>query len=61
MRQRGRPSARIVLSDDERETLECGIANAVVTPVATNGTAQVYTHGSTNVLLDVTGWFTGAS
>ena len=37
------------------------IANAVVTPVAAGGNAQVYTYGSTHILLDVTGWFTGAS
>ena len=35
------------------------IANAVVTPVAAGGNAQVYTYGSTHILLDVTGWFTG--
>jgi hypothetical protein len=34
------------------------IANAVVTPVAAGGNAQVYTFGTTHVLLDVTGWFT---
>jgi hypothetical protein len=37
------------------------IANAVVSPVATGGAAQVYSYGSTHVLLDVTGWFTGAA
>jgi hypothetical protein len=35
------------------------IANAVVSPVAVGGNAQVYSYGSTHVLLDVTGWFTG--
>ncbi len=35
------------------------IANAVVSPVAAGGAAQVYTYGSTHILLDVTGWFTG--
>ena len=35
------------------------IANAVVTPVAAGGNAQVHTYGSTHILLDVTGWFTG--
>ena len=35
------------------------IANAVVSPVAAGGSAQVYSFGSTHVLLDVTGWFTG--
>ena len=35
------------------------IANAVVSPVAAGGNAQVYSFGSTHVLLDVTGWFTG--
>jgi len=35
------------------------IASAVVSPVASGGAAQVYTHGSTHILLDVTGWFTG--
>ena len=35
------------------------IANAVVSPVATGGAAQVYSFGSTHVLLDITGWFTG--
>ena len=35
------------------------IANAVVSPVAAGGAAQVYTFGSTHILLDVTGWFTG--
>ena len=35
------------------------IANAVVTPVAAGGNAQVYTYGSAHILLDVTGWFTG--
>ncbi len=34
------------------------IANAVVSPVAAGGSAQVYSFGSTHVLLDVTGWFT---
>lgn len=36
------------------------IANAVVTPVAAGGNAQVYTYGSTHIVLDITGWFTGA-
>jgi hypothetical protein len=35
------------------------IANAVVSPVAAGGAAQVYTYGPTYVVLDVTGWFTG--
>ena len=35
------------------------IANAVVSPVAAGGAAQVYSFGSTHILLDVTGWFTG--
>ncbi len=35
------------------------IANAVVSPVASGGAAQVYSFGTTAVLLDVTGWFTG--
>ena len=35
------------------------IANAVVSPVAAGGAAQVYSFGSTHVLLDITGWFTG--
>jgi hypothetical protein len=34
------------------------IANAVVSPISAGGAAQVYSFGSTNVLLDVTGWFT---
>ena len=37
------------------------IANAVVTPVADGRNTQVYTYGSTHILLDVTGWFTGAT
>ena len=35
------------------------IANAVVSPVAAGGNAQVYSFGATHVLLDVTGYFTG--
>jgi hypothetical protein len=35
------------------------IANAVVSPVAAGGAAQVYTYSPTYVVLDVTGWFTG--
>ncbi len=35
------------------------IANAVVSPAAVGGAAQVYTFGSTHILLDITGWFTG--
>jgi hypothetical protein len=35
------------------------IANAVISPVAAGGQAQVYSFGSTHVLLDITGYFTG--
>lgn len=35
------------------------IANAVVSPITASGTAQIYTYGSTHMILDVTGWFTG--
>ena len=35
------------------------IANAVVSPVAAGTTGQIYTFGSTHIILDVTGWFTG--
>ena len=34
------------------------IANAVVSFLDVGGTAQIYTFGSTHILLDVTGWFT---
>jgi len=34
------------------------IANAVVSPITASGTAQIYTFGSTHIILDVTGWFT---
>jgi hypothetical protein len=35
------------------------IANAVISPVAAGGNAQVFSYLSTHILLDVTGWFTG--
>jgi hypothetical protein len=35
------------------------IANAVVSPLTSTGTGQIYTFGSTHIILDVTGWFTG--
>jgi len=36
------------------------IANAAVSPVGVGGQVQLYTYLRAHLLLDITGWFTGA-